>query len=61
MHDRLSGPRFYYEEEARKIIRFGIADKYSREDTLLLADKLYRRGSYQFQDIIESALAGSET
>lgn len=61
MHDRLTGPRFYYEEEANKIIRLGSTDQRSKEATLSLADKLYRRGSYQFQDIIEGALGASKT
>lgn len=60
MHDRLSGPRFYYEDEAKEIIRTGMSNETSRRDTISLADKIFRRGNHEFQPIIEDALANEQ-
>lgn len=57
MHDRLSDPRFYYEDQAKEIIRVGMFNQTSCKDTISLADKIFRRGNYEFQLIIDDALA----
>jgi hypothetical protein len=51
MHDRLKARVWYYEDEARKILEAGAADKESRSETLLLIDKIARSGNYEFNDI----------
>lgn len=58
MHDQLSQPRPHYETVSRTIIETGARNKISREETLMLIDKLNRRGTYDYRTIGDNILAG---
>jgi hypothetical protein len=51
MHDQLGKARWYYEKEARQILEKAAAEKASRQDALLLIDRIIRWGNYSFKDI----------
>ena len=56
MHERLAGVKDYYGDKAEKILRSGSSNASSRTETLLLIDKLVRKGNYQFKSIQDQIL-----
>jgi hypothetical protein len=53
MHDQVETARFYYRNEARKIIEVGVQHAESRHETLLLIEQISKSGNYSFRDVYD--------